>query len=543
MRMQSKRAQVKRGTCAACWMWLVACATVLACGSPALAQSTSGDDAAAKHAEAMAFLSQLAEQAGETGRLLFGLSLISGGIYGMQPEEIDRAALELKQALRASNVHGSPFAVPLPTGDALFDRLALAADQRMLSTSALDFSAWTEEGGIPDAELAAWESDFAGDPRYWELRYFSATSTRLAPATLSGYSKPAEFLLEIVRQGQATADTYLMLVLDEDADACLAALPLAGLVPAPLPGADGMTPADADAARQRTQEQAQLALLNAAAELDPRQAWAYYLRASFWFDIGEQELGLRELQAGNSAPDISLPVPWPVELIRHAPMADLPPGSAAVCGAIGRASWLSGLLRFDTYFRFTRHARETLVAANLSGNIDGLDAWHHFACRLGASLDVPAIQDATARRMVEEISGYLEESCGSQLAPSQMETLDRMRGAIYTLRETTASNYSAGAMSGDYYGLLVALDVARGLFVVDYLDQCRKAAAKKPAAPIYADLSQIHYPQLNLPDCMQKYPALTADEYAAKLEARRVRLEQERQELLRTLEDSGSLIK
>jgi hypothetical protein len=539
MQMQGKMAQVKHRMYAACRMWLALCALALACGSPAQAQSATGDEAAAQHAAAMAFLSQLAEQTGDTDRLLLGLWLAGGGISWLAPAKSDQALLDLHQALLASNIHGSPFGPPVPTGDALYDKLALAVDRQMSGAR------WFETGGyplqpvVPDAVLAEWEPEFGADPRYWELRYFCAACMYLDAPELAGFNTPSEFLVEAVRRGIATQNTILMLAVAGDAESCIAALPLLGLTPARLPGTDGSMPSDPEAARMRSEEQAQLALHNVAIAMDPQQAWAYYARADYWYGLGEQELGLADLKAGNAAPVYAYIAPWPESVVLQAPLAANPPGSAAVCGAIWQATLFCRInLHVDSSIR--QRAVEQKAAANLGGDTESFDAWHQFACRIGTYAGLDPLQTKAAQDTVNIISNSIVETCGDGLEPEQVITCGKMRGAWDCFSQLRMESVLADQQAADCMQILTGMDLLRGQQINQYLALCRTTKASEIKAAVFADLSQIHYPQLNLPECMLKYPALTADEYAAKKEERRFRLEQE---LERTPQDSGSLTK
>ena len=72
--------------------------------------------------------------------------------------------------------------------------------------------------------------------------------------------------------------------------------------------------------------------------LGSNEAWLRYSRAMYWFDLGEEDRGTAELEAGNAAPVNVLPRPWPLPYIAEAICKSTPPGSSAVCGAVTLAS-------------------------------------------------------------------------------------------------------------------------------------------------------------------------------------------------------------
>jgi hypothetical protein len=510
---------------AQCWLWLAAFFAINALCAPAVAAgdtNTAPPVTPEQAQEAREFLGQLASQAGVGGRLLMGMSIVAEGISvrnsGMS---LEQALLDTKRTLENSNVPiDKIFAPPTPTGDALFDRYAAAVDKRMAGSSMFDLSIHNPVAAIPDAELSTWEPEFGGDPRYWELRYFCAKGSEQAQLS-GGFTTPSQLLTEAVQRGIATSNTLLLL-------ACCSDTGSWNLPPDMLQSSEqiGAPASDPDIAQMQLEEQAQLAVLNAAVKLDPRQAWGYYERAMYWFGLGDQARGLADLQEGNAAPVEADPCPWPLAEIANAPAETSPPWSAAVCGAIWDIGWLH-LNSSPFVLRSRDHIRESLVCANLSGDSSSFETWHQYACHIALSAD-NNVQDSvvkigTAKYIEAALLDYIEDSAGIALTDAQRETLEHVRGACFGISlQPVFPSASLWAT-----GILAVLDPPQGYYTARYLGLCEEQHYANAAPAVFADLSQVHYPELALPECMKKYEALSAEEQQRRAEERRKQYEEQ----------------
>jgi hypothetical protein len=476
------------------------CLAMLFPGALARAEQHTPPNAPDSVREAREFREQLEAAAGEVGRLRMNSLPTDAGLLGGRPgSSPDELLLQTKRALEQSNTRLEQlFAPPAPTGDALYDRFAAAVEQQML-----DNSLRSEDEGhlatlIPDAELNAWEPEFGADPRYWELRYFCAAVLFPYTELSGGFTTPSQFLAEAVRREIATCNTLLLLA-DSGNIASWNLPPTLWHFTEQL----GVPASDPGVAQEQFFQRSRLAVLNAAVALDPDEAWAYYARAMFWFDEGQQERGLADLQAGNTAAKCSWPYPWPSSAIDSAPLAPQPPGSPAVCGAIlSTIVWPYSPLFFGG--RCKNHLNESIVCANLTGDMSGLDTWHQFACRIGTSPGQNFDSRMLASLLTGVLRNYFERAYGEQLSAPQLETLQRMRGAYASFRSVNSWKWeNNGAKS-----VLRILDPARGFYLGAYLKECSVMRANAGTAEIFADLSQVHYPELDLPECMRKYEAL-----------------------------------
>lgn len=464
---------------------------------------------------------------------------------GSSLKDLRQALEDTLAALKRSNAEDDLSAPPVPTGDALFDRYALAVDQRLNTFPASEAKDVAYLAALSDAELAQWESDFGQDPRYWELRYLCAKCGNPQSPLAADFANPSDFLDEAQKRGVATANTLLFRYKElreaNDAELEPFAPPVKkekviveghDLGSREVPNWDALNnalplsqdpQAQAAIAIMQRQEQEQLALLNAAVKAGPDQAWPYYMRALYWFELGEQDQGLDDLEAGNAAPVNVFPAPWPRGYISACPAQPAPVGSAAVSGAL--------LMTFVSYeIPLTDQdlkdaMSSSLACMNLNGNPRPLEAWHQFACRFSQSyLDNRLF--AIGRDSV--ISGYMEADQAAALTPEQLDTLQRCRGATLAYRE------AALGATQDYWIdnaiALIPFAGIRGVAVGAYLVHCDNWRWQHKAVPdtLVADLSQVHYPELALPECMKKYEALSREEVKRRRAEQREQEQQER---------------
>jgi len=421
-------------------------------------------------------------------------------------------------ALRSSNVGKDLSAPPVPTGDALFDRYAQALDLWIRTVKVKDITS-LRAACLPDDLLASWERDFGGDPRYWELRYMCAYSSYHEGHPKSEDANPRKYLEEARRRGIATANTLLLLCGEERAmnESLLDQISQ----PRQWPG-DAASHAQ-DEVRERylrvshEAEREELALLDAAVAKDPGCAWAYYERAMYCFDLGEQERGLADLEAGNAAPRNELPRPFPTSMVTRGMLASSPAGSAVVSGAV----WIESVFQpYPSYVRWKDHLKESILVVDLSGDSRPLEAWHQFACRLAEAWPDTGINAVVGAVFADTVRSYMMDEQTDTLSAAQKETLAHVYGATDVAR-------SIAVFDADPDWVRQALvcsfmiDGARGFSAAAYVSDETQARAVARVAEMMHDLSQVHYPALEMPDCLKKYEALTTEELQRRREARR----------------------
>jgi hypothetical protein len=382
------------------------------------------------------------------------------------------------------------------TGDALFDRYALEVDKRIEATTVEQIAEVKYAAAVPDSTLAAWENEFGADPRYWELRYFCAAAAKPGAVLAPGFSAPADFLKEARRRGAATANTLLLLdpELRREYNSQL----------------DKQPETDAELAQSiatmQRAEKDELELLDAAVALGANEAWPYYTRAMYWFDLGEEDRGIAELEAGNAAPINVLPRPWPLPDIAGAVCKSAVPGSTAVCGAITLAS--SDMLFYDQY-HVNEYLLNTNMCCDLDGKLDRYNAWHQFGCRLYTSAPDIGLCGLEAIVVISVARLYVDNIKGD-FSPEQQETLQRMLGATTTAREIMSDCWAdqdpANEKAFDNPPGSAHEAARRGILPIH--EGNRPYAA---LAPILTDLQQVHYPELKLPKCLLKYEAMTLE--------------------------------
>jgi hypothetical protein len=382
------------------------------------------------------------------------------------------------------------------TGDTLFDRYALAVDQRIEATTVEQIAEVKYAAAVPDTTLAAWENEFGADPRYWELRYFCAAAAKPGAALAPGFSAPADFLKEARKRGVASANTLMLLYpeMQREYNSQL----------------DKQPETDAELAQSiavmQHAEKDELELLDAAIALGANEAWPYYARAMYWFDLGEEDRGIAELEAGNAAPINVLPRPWPLPYIAEAVCKSRPPGSSAVCGAVTLASPDAPLYILTRLMTYTQ---DTRACCNLDGKLERLNAWNQFGCRLYES--APDLSSYGLQAVIfTGVAFYYVKNIEGDFSPEQQQTLQHIRGAITIAREIMSDRWDDKDPANEQ-----AFDNPPG---------SAHEAARRGILPIYggygpyaavnailADLRQVHYPSLELPECMLKYEAMTEE--------------------------------
>jgi hypothetical protein len=490
-------------------------------------------------------LTDLAARFGRGGWQLSALDLSMRIMMADSEQTFLELTAETAELLDACNAPYDLAAPPEPTGDELYDRYAQLVDQRIgavfLGEEQLGMQAML--GGLsedsfsvallPDEVLEMWESEWRNDPRYWELVAFTVLCRRDSDehtSMLSPDQDPSDQKIQRLRQvrelleeaqsrGAVRGQTLLLLyrVICDLEDVELAPLTtyetltsstIRGTSILNLPERPEFTDEQLALSRElHTRFDAdELAVLDAAVEADPELAWAHYYRAMYWFERGEPELGLADLIAGNQAPDLRFPLPFPLNAAIESMDAEEPAGSAAVAGAIMLAS-----LRFDylapSWLKIKEHLREQFVAVNLSGDTAVFDAWHQFACRIPYSQQENTIFQIVPVVVVSMIRDYVWEQ-RDQLTDEQAQTLMHLTGwhdsYMDAPRTYDVPSIEAAMVLGVAGGM-------HGVCVAFYAGQSAVLEIARGNLHFFEDAARLRYPELQLPEALRKYEAMTPE--------------------------------
>ena len=315
-----------------------------------------------------------------------------------------------------------------PTGDRLFDAYA----REVVRRQAPRLFCWRPDGEndamlsatvrLPDDVLAGLERNFGDDPRYWQLRY---CLTEEVPADIAaGYDQtglsPETYYLEVARdEGHADAATLYALwwayyeqwlveyqanLDDQDFQ---------------WYSADHFE-LDRTFLADRGPEVA--TLLDEMVAAEPGLSWPYYLRARCRYAMGEYAAALADLQAGNSAPDNRLPVPFPYSRAMDAAHDGRTLINPTFQAALIKASSLQGLPNLGAWLQFSRE----LPASGLGNEREWLAEFHRFSCRLGDMQHAAIYQRLGAGHQVRaQADEYLVHRAG-KLSVDQRRALLRL---------------------------------------------------------------------------------------------------------------------
>jgi hypothetical protein len=401
-------------------------------------------------------------------------------------EQFWRIAAQKAFAALAQSYAGSDLtALPRPTGDALFDRYALAVNAQI--------NAWDGENlepgmfaSLPDSELAKWEADFGNDPRYWELRYFSVQCSAGFSCNADAPSRGVEYLREAKRRGIATANTLCCLHLAEE------------------------------------QTHRDSTILDAAVAKDPDYAWAYYLRAMQRFEQGDQERGQADLATGNTASCNRYPRPFPIGLVRDSFNAAIPLGSAVVCGAILWAT--TELLGSDIggMARCTRQFKTSLASNSFTSQPEVWENWQQYAWRFACCEPANMVHTIRAQTIDSMIINTFKERDLTALSPAQTETVKRM----YGWRQTASKRLK----ETDYFPVEITLalgtaGLGRGICLANYLEFTHDSRRQARLLETLAALRDVHYPELAMPEKLREYPELSPSQWDHNMYRKRLERE------------------
>ena len=429
-------------------------------------------------------------------------------------QAFENALEEIDDALAASNVAQDLSAPPQPTGDALFDRYAILVDQQINDLGYEDITEFDTAAIVPDAELAQLAGEFGADPRYWELRYFcmkhsesdSTSKKQLADPSLRNQraahrDKALEFLEEARESGIATANT-LMLLYWEKREQLQAADP----------------PVYEELVYEFTPEAAAelLAIADEAVAAGVDEAWPYYTRAMYWYETGQPEHGLADIETGNTQQVNRYPVPFPLHTIAKGLNDSSPAGNAAVSGvfiAVGLNVLPSPVIR--------KAIKATLAETKLDDDSQAYEIWHQFGCRLAESRNEDLIFGLFGLACLNNIRETALDDTSLGADDPRRETLGRMLGA----REVLKKAYKDSSHGFNVISATLPLAIAgqaRGPCIAIYLDtQTRECVTTDQVLPIFLELNEVHYPELVMTDALAKYENVTIEELRARRERER----------------------
>lgn len=208
---------------------------------------------------------------------------------------------------------------PQPTGDALFDQYAHAAWDANAANAFIyePKGKYETAAALPDSVLLEWEDEFGDDPRWWELRWFSALVRKgwmiddsvdpvdiLQEAVDSGHASPA-----IVQRlyCQRARDTWTLVEYSERAK----------------------RPTWDDAEMQELES-----LLDKFIELATDHCWGYMERGMLELSAGKDDAAQLDFERSAAASERDMVLAFPCSKVYGMMREDEIPGSKAFAGMI-----------------------------------------------------------------------------------------------------------------------------------------------------------------------------------------------------------------
>jgi len=507
----------------------------------------------------LVMLRDLAARFERDGLQLTVLDAALGALRAQEDPSWRDIVAQTKELLDASNAPYDLAAPPVPTDDALYNRYARAVDQRInfalrgdealptqMSLSGLSDDIFAQ-ALLPEDQLDEWESEWRNDPRYWELRAFTVLCRRATddPPEIKSDERDStaqkverlqrtrDLLEQAQQRGAVRGQTLLLLyrVLTELEDLELAPLTTYETMRYSAIGQDnptGLPRRPEFTAEQLAQsaelharyDNAELAMLDEAVSVDPDLAWAHYCRAFYWFDHGEAGRGLMDMAAGNTAPDLRFPLPFPMDIAFASFDAEEPAGSAAVVGAIGLSS-----INYDFMMPPWSDIKELLndqfVTINLNGDAAALDAWHQFACRVPFAEQGNSIFQIQPYVYIGMIRDFVWEQ--PRRNNTQTEAVKHLMGWQIAYRKAPQPY---GVPDIELAMVLGLAGEMHGICVAFYVSQSAILEINKGNLHFFEDAAQLRYTNLVLPEALAEYEAITPDQWrlnvSATKQARRI---------------------
>ena len=174
--------------------------------------------------------------------------------------------------------------VVTPTGNELYDRFAeLVANEfakrdhpgfygRILSYLRINFHRSMDPNLTP---IKGWESRYANDPQYWQLRWFCQVD-----------DEPYEILVDSIRRGIYDEGSFYLIATKYDQEGVCT-------------------------------DEERLEFLDLAIAENPDNTFYYYYKAFWNISLGEIDTAMEALEQGNTAPDCYIPRPMPMNVIEE----------------------------------------------------------------------------------------------------------------------------------------------------------------------------------------------------------------------------------
>lgn len=394
------------------------------------------------------------------------------GVMLMQIKpEFWEPTINLARNMREFLPEGDLSASPTPTGDALFDRYALAVDarideylQRIAGGEKLAGSPATMVPALKDETLAQWEAEFGSDPRYWELRFFcaSARQRELKEQSLglaAAYDDPLDFLDEAEKRGIARPATllarfcYPFNMRQREVNNRNLARDFAAIAKGEKVGEGEAVP------KEHAPEE--LAALEAALQAWPDVAWLHYVKGRLHQEAGEEQLAVAELKLGNSCPDKQYPYIFPQEFIFTARLKQ-PPGGPVTCGAISSAGGY-------TYWADPRELHKAV--GHLATATYDLSLLQPTADFILGQIDQPA-SPLRALDMSAMLSAGINVETkwhADSLSNDELLMLGRQRALLELTRQSSYARYGWENDQTTWATLLTGTALLRGTFAGAYL--------------------------------------------------------------------------
>ena len=424
--------------------------------------------------------------------------------------EFEACLHQITGAIAAANIEDDLSAPPQPTGDALFDRYAEFVDTKVNAADYQNIDTFKEAGFVPEIVLGRWEEDFGADPRYWELRYVACNKQD---------GEEVGFLEEARERGITSANTLMLLYRERREEL----------------RQQEKIDRESHIYPYTAEEAAELRVLaDEAIAVGENEAWPYYMRALYWFENGQLQQGLADLRAGNLQPVNICPVAYPSGLIRRGLLEPVPAGSAVVGGAFligpdlkaNRLSSLSILMK--------KALAACLDEADAAEKVDVMETWHQFACRMVESGEADWMLHMVAMILCGVIRDAALQDPLIATSDAQRETLGRLLGA----KENMKASFRGRGSEFDVMTAILTLALAgkgRGGCLAMYLDaSVDQRLLSTEVKPMFREISEVHYPQLEMTDDLLKYENVTIEELQERRDKQMALAEQDNEN-----EDAG----
>jgi len=312
------------------------------------------------------------------------------------------------------------------TGDTLWDTYTQALLGQLVQ-QLLDFEdqpVSIYNSVLPQETILEWEAEFGDDPRFWQLCYVNANAFDLSytgfPAKLKDYEYSGPRPLHYLERASAlyVADkTAIALLVKEQISYLhdqwrsyttgeIDAVTLDGF---PV-GANGP---ETDA----WFEARELELLDSLVRNCPDESDSYYRRAEYWFQLGEWESALADLEAGNLASHNRVPIPFPFSFILDAARAGTPVGNELAAGAVAldlmRESYGGNVIRVKD------NLRNQFVRLNLGAPVNELVPWIAYLSRYASAENGKELRWRAGAAFLGEIAEYFLVENGELLTRDQ----------------------------------------------------------------------------------------------------------------------------